>query len=115
MFVDVLGFRVRGEDEAYPAYFLTNGSTTITLWRAEDPAGAVAFDRRRNVGLHHLALAVESFEHLDRLHEQLRGHEGVVIEFSPEPAYGGPARHMMFREPSGNRIELIHRPAASAP
>lgn len=114
LFVDVLGFRVRGEDPSYPAYFLTNDATTITLWQAEDPARAVPFDRRRNVGLHHLALAVASREHLDALHQRLRDHEHVVIEFAPELAYGGPAVHMMFREPSGNRIELIHRPAVSA-
>lgn len=111
LFVDVLGFRVRGRDESYPAYFLTNGETTITLWRATDPASAVPFDRHRNVGLHHLALAVASFDDLDALHERLRGVDGVVIEFPPELAYGGPAKHMMFREPSGNRIELVHRPS----
>ena len=111
LFVDVLGFRVRGQDEQYPAYFLTNDATTITLWRARDPANAVPFDRHANVGLHHLALAVASFEDLDALHARLAGYEGVVVEFAPEPAYGGPAKHMMFREPSGNRIELVHRPS----
>ncbi|MCX4242541.1 VOC family protein [Paraliomyxa miuraensis] len=112
LFVDVLGFRVRGQDESYPAYFLTNGHTTVTLWRAEDPEHATPFDRRRNVGLHHLALTVDGFETLDALHERLSTHPGVVVEFGPELAYGGPAKHMMFYEPSGNRIELVHRPAS---
>lgn len=111
LFVDVLGFSVRGQDESYPAYFLTNGSTTVTLWRAEDPSRATPFDRRNNVGLHHLALAVDSFESLERLHDQLASHPGITIEFAPELAYGGPAEHMMFYEPSGNRIELVHRPS----
>ncbi len=110
LFVDVLGFRVRGADESYPAHFLTNGSTTITLWRAEDPKQATPFDRRANVGLHHLALAVDSFESLAALHDRLAQYPGVVIEFAPELAYGGPSKHMMFYEPSGNRIELVHRP-----
>ncbi len=110
MFVELFGFRVRGEDKKYPAYFLTNDLTTITLWRAKDPANAVKFNRRDNVGLHHLALGAASFAALDALHERLRNYPGVVIEFAPELAYGGPAKHMMFREPSGNRIELVHRP-----
>lgn len=110
LFVNVLGFAVRGKDDSYPAYFLGNGAAAVTLWRAEDPAAATAFNRRRNVGLHHLALSVASFEQLDALHQALVEHPGVTIEFAPELAYGGPSKHMMFREPSGNRIELVHRP-----
>lgn len=110
LFVQVLGFHVRNQDKDYPAYFLTNGATTITLWRAEDPSTAIAFDRRKNVGLHHVALRVPSFEVLEAVYERLRVYPGVTIEFAPELAYGGPARHMIFREPSGNRIELVHRP-----
>lgn len=111
LFVDGLGFAVRGQDTSYPAYFLTNGQTTVTLWRTTDPDNATPFDRRLNVGLHHLALAVDSFETLDALHARLATFPGVVIEFPPELAYGGPAKHMMFYEPSGNRIELVHRPS----
>lgn len=32
-------------------------------------------------------------------------HVGLTVALS-----GGPARHMMIREPSGNRLEFIHRP-----
>ncbi|WP_428267387.1 VOC family protein [Haliangium sp.] len=109
-FVDGLGFRVKNHDPDYPAYFLTNGHTTITLWRAENPDSATRFDRRANVGLHHLAIRVSSFEALDTLYERLRAYPGVTIEFAPELAYGGPAKHMMLYEPSGNRVELVHRP-----
>lgn len=107
-FLEVLGFRVRGGDPSYPAWFLTNGSTTVTLWQAD--AGAVPFDRRKNVGLHHLALSVDSFEALDALHRRIADWPGTTVDFAPELAYGGPAKHMMFREPGGNRVELIHRP-----
>ncbi len=110
LFVDVFDFRVRGEDPEYPAVFLTNDVVTITLWQASDPANAVAFDRKNNVGLHHLALKVSSFDALDALYAELQTIEGVTIAFAPELSYGGPAKHMMFTEPSGNRIELIHRP-----
>lgn len=109
-FVDILGFKIKKHDPEYPAYFLNNGYTTVTLWRVEDPETAILFDRRKNVGLHHLAFAVSSFEILDALHERLASYEGVEIEFTPELSSGGPAKHMMLREPSGNRIELVHRP-----
>jgi len=110
-FVDQLGFREGGYDEDYPAFFLGNGKVGITLWQIPDPENAVAFDRRKNVGLHHLALNVASFEELDALHLKLQGLDNVKIEFAPELLGNGPSKHMMIYEPSGNRIEFIHRPA----
>ena len=110
-FTEVLGYQVVGGDDKYPAKFLTNGKAFITLWRATDPDKAVAFDRKNNVGLHHMALSVSSFEALDALYEKARKFPGVKVEFAPELAYGGPDKHMMIREPSGNRLEFVHRPS----
>lgn len=109
-FVDNLGFSVRGRDQSYPAVFLGNGEISITLWQVQDDKMAVAFDRKNNVGLHHIALNINSFKALDELHKTLTTQENVTIEFAPELSYGGPAKHMMVYEPSGNRIEFIHRP-----
>ncbi len=108
-FVDALGFKIGGRDKSYPAVFMNNGEMGITLWQTDE--GHVAFDRKKNVGLHHLAIKVPSFEALDSLYQAVKEVPGVVIEFSPELAYGGPAKHMMIREPSGNRLELVHRPS----
>lgn len=112
-FIDTLGFELLRRDDEYPATFLGNGATVITLWRATDPKTAVPFNRKTNVGLHHLAFRVDSFEALDLMYERIRKADGVTIEFAPEPLQGGPTKHMMFREPSGNRLELIHRPPNS--
>lgn len=109
-FTQVLGFELLGRDEEYPSVAVANDEILVTLWRAENPDTAVRFDRRKNVGLHHLAFNVGSFEELDALHVVLSNTPGVVIEFSPEPLSGGPTRHMMIREPSGNRLEFIHTP-----
>ena len=109
-FTDVLGWQLDGTDPDYPAAFLTDGELFLTLWQVADPATAVAFDRRNNVGLHHLALTLPSNEALDALHETLKMVPGVIIEFAPELAYGGPSRHMMIREPSGNRLEFAYNP-----
>ena len=109
-FTDVLGFKVLGNDPSYPAYFLSNKKITITLWRVKNDKKRVEFNRAKNVGLHHLALSVESIEKLSVLYKHLKMQNNITIEFAPENLGKGPTQHMMIREPSGNRIEFIARP-----
>lgn len=114
-FTKSLGFSVVGRDREYPAVFLSNGKVLITLWRNADPDQAIEFDRKRNVGLHHLAFEVKSFPALDALHDRFNRTAGVRIEFAPEPLSGTNAKHMIIREPSGNRLEFIHQPPDAEP
>ena len=83
----------------------------ITLWQAEDPQAAVPFDRKRVIGLHHLALTVENEVSLKDLHRRLQGRDDVEIEFAPELLGNGPTQHMMSLIPGGIRVEFI-APAA---
>lgn len=106
-FVNTLGFRQVGEVPDYPAVFLSDGTTLITLWRAGDPANAVRFDRKANIGLHHFAMRVDGAAALATLYAQLQATSGVEIEFAPEPLGGGPTRHMMCTIPGGIRVEFI--------
>lgn len=106
-FTETLGFNQVGERPEYPAIFVSDGTLMITLWQAADPSSAVSFDRKNVIGLHHLALNVESQEALTALHETLQGTDGVEIEFAPELLGGGPVRHMMTTIPGGVRIEFI--------
>lgn len=106
-FIDTLGFRQVGDVPDYPAVFLSDGTTLITLWRAGDPGRAVPFDRKANIGLHHFAMRVEGADALDTLYATLKTTPGVAIEFAPEPLGGGPARHMMCSIPGGIRTEFI--------
>lgn len=106
-FQDVLGFEQLGEVPDYPATFLTDGGTMITLWQAEDPAEAVPFDRRKNIGLHHLALSVGSEDELAALARDLGTHDNIDIEFGPEDLGQTGIRHMMCRIPGNIRLELI--------
>ena len=107
-FVDTLGFSQVGEVPDYPAVFLTDGGTMITLWQAADPAAAVPFDRKNVIGLHHLALKVDDSAALDNAYARLQGcGDEVKVEFAPEPLGGGPTRHMMCTIPGGIRMELI--------
>jgi len=106
-FVDTLGYDVAGEVPDYPAVFLSDGSTMITLWQAVDPANAVPFDRKNVIGLHHLALTVENDTVLEGLHQRLQNTNDVDIEFAPESLGGGPTKHMMCNIPGGIRVEFI--------
>ena len=106
-FSDALGFEQVGEVPDYPAVFLSDGTVMLTLWQLEDPARALPFDRKRVIGLHHLALTVPDAVALDALHERLEAEPEVEIEFAPESLGGGPTRHMMCAIPGGVRVEFI--------
>jgi catechol 2,3-dioxygenase-like lactoylglutathione lyase family enzyme len=103
-FIEALGFEQVGEKADYPAVFLSDGVVMITLWQAEDPASAIPFNRRRGIGLHHLAFTVAD---LGAVHTLLAARADVEIEFAPEPLGNGPTRHMMCAIPGGIRVEFI--------
>jgi len=106
-FCDRLGWQVVGGNPDYPAVFVSDGTTRITLWRIAQPAEAVAFDRRRNIGLHHLALAVADDAALEQVYERVRQDPGVAIEFPPVAVRpGSPTRHFICAMPGGVRIEF---------
>jgi len=106
-FTETLGFDTVAEKPDYPAVFVSDGTTMITLWRAADPATATPFDRRANIGLHHLAIRVADQGTLDALGEELAEHSDVSVEFAPEALGTSGARHMMAAIPGGIRLELI--------
>jgi catechol 2,3-dioxygenase-like lactoylglutathione lyase family enzyme len=106
-FVETLGFYQVGEKPDYPAVFVSDGATMITLWQVTDPANAIPFDRKNNIGLHHIALRVANAGVLDDLYHRLDTTHGVDIEFAPERLGGGPAKHMMCFIPGGIRMEFI--------
>ena len=109
-FCDCLGWRIVGERTDYPAVFVSDGHGVLTLWQVQSPGDAIPFDRRANVGLHHLALAVIDQASLDTLYKRVSSWPGVVVEFGPEPSGAGPKIHFMVREPSGVRIEFAFDP-----
>lgn len=106
-FTRTLGFKTVGEKPDYPAAFVSDGVTMITLWQASDPLRAVPFDRKNVIGLHHVALKVADSSALEALHDTLRETDGVRIEFAPEPLGGGSTRHLMCAIPGGIRMEFI--------
>lgn len=108
-FVDCLGWREVGGRLNYPSAFVSDGTTTLTLWQqvGEEPTG---FDRHNNVGLHHLALKVATELNLKKLFKAVKKWPGVTIEFAPEYSGKGPKVHTMIVEPGGNRLEFSFDP-----
>ncbi len=106
-FCDLLGWDVVGGRPDYPAVFISDGRTRLTLWRVADPASAIAFDRRANIGLHHLALAVTDPAALAKVFERVSQDPGVTIEFPPEQVSpGSKTQHFICAMPGGLRIEF---------
>lgn len=106
-FVDVLHFDLVGERAEYPAAFVSDGKTLLSLWQSDDKSVAVPFDRRRNIGLHHVALEILSADALSSLYKRLLTEDGVSFEFGPEPLGNTRACHMICRIPGGPRVEFI--------
>ncbi|MCP1674838.1 catechol 2,3-dioxygenase-like lactoylglutathione lyase family enzyme [Natronocella acetinitrilica] len=107
-FIDCLGWSLVREVPEYPAKFVSNGEAFFTLWQTN--ADSASFDRKSNVGLHHVAIKVASEQDLQEIFDTVSGHSGVTVEFAPELLRGGPAKHCIVYEPSGIRIEFIWAP-----
>jgi len=104
-FTSLLGWSEVRRNEEYPAIFVSDGKIMVTLWATkENPP--IEFNRKSNVGLHHVAFLVETENDLSNLHKKLADN-GIRIEFPPELLRQGPAKHMMCYEPSGIRVEFI--------
>ncbi len=106
-FCDALGYEAVGSVPEYPAHFVSDGSTLITLWQVSDPEKATAFDRKKNIGLHHLAIGVADEAALARLFETVSAWPDAEIEFEPCPiGEGSTVRHFMCAIPGGARVEF---------
>lgn len=103
-FIKHLGWTLVKKRDDYPAIFIRNNYLMITLWKvkSENP---VKFDRKINVGLHHLAFELDSEIKLNQLYKKLK-HNNIEIEIAPTIVGFGPAKHFFCIEPSGIRIEF---------
>jgi catechol 2,3-dioxygenase-like lactoylglutathione lyase family enzyme len=105
-FTQLLGWKESGRDPSYPRCAVSDGTCRLTLWQVDRSLDVNPFDRRRNIGLHHLAIKLDSVESLTATYEKLKSN-GITIEFSPEFLGDGPRKHFMCTEPGGLRIEFI--------
>src|SRR4051794_33533781 len=108
-YVDLLGFAIEWEPDADNVY-LSSGIDNLALHRAPQSADGAA--SAGHSPLDHLGLIVRSADDVDRWAAFLESR-GIVIDARPRTHRDG-ARSCYFRDPDGNRIQIIHHPPISA-
>jgi len=103
-YVDLLGFAVEWEPDADNLY-LSSGIDNLALHRATGLVGA------EGGVLDHLGLIVRSPDEVDQWAAFLEA-KGVTLDAKPRTHRDG-ARSCYFRDPEGNRIQIIHHPPIS--
>lgn len=112
-FIQALGHKLLGEIPDYPAAFVTDDTTMITLWGLLDPESAPQFDRRRYPGLHHAAFAVAT-DDLVALFDRLAVWPGVSVDVTPRPNLADEdASHFIIFIPGGPRVEFYCTPGVA--
>jgi catechol 2,3-dioxygenase-like lactoylglutathione lyase family enzyme len=98
---------IASSDGQPPAFFLRlRGGLLLEIYPAE--ASSDQTGRNGLAGWRHLALRVDSIEKVrDQLHEA-----GVDLDAAIKPAGGG-GRVLFLRDPEGNLMHLVERPAGS--
>jgi glyoxylase I family protein len=104
-----LGMKVvfhNGEKPASVLVGFDGEGTTIELMPVQDAGPHPAESPRYQPGLRHLALEVSDF---DQAYAGLR-KLGVNFLFEPIPSIGG-GKIVSFRDPEGNELQIVQRPA----
>ena len=84
-FTDLLGWQEVKRDDNYPVIFISDGTVMLSLWATAQSVTEQtvnAFNKDTNIGLHHLALQVDSKDALHEIYRRLLDH-AVHIEFAP--------------------------------
>ena len=110
-YVDLLGFAVEWEPDPDNIY-LSSGIDNLALHR-ETGAGASS-SRAGGAGqtLDHLGLIVREADEVDRWAAFLESR-GVTLDARPRTHRDG-ARSCYFRDPDGNKVQVIHHPPISS-
>ena len=106
-YVEVLGFRVEWKPDPDNVY-LTSGVDNLALHRA---AGGQAPAAGTIGALDHLGVIVAAAADVDAWAAYLEAH-GVALDMRPKTHRDG-ARSCYFRDPDGNRVQIIHHPPIS--
>jgi len=107
-YVDLLGFAVEWEPDPDNVY-LSSGSDNLALHRSTSVAARR--DAPSESPLDHLGLIVRHAADVDRWAAFLESR-GVTIDARPRTHRDG-ARSCYFRDPDGNRVQIIHHPPIS--
>jgi catechol-2,3-dioxygenase len=102
---DVLGLTVTEHDPAHGGTFMTLGENfhTFDVMQVPDPATAKA-PVAGQVGLWHVAFAVERYEDLKSAYATLIEHNVSIAECTDHVSQ----RSIYFYDPDGNRLEIYY-------
>ena len=103
-YVDLLGFQVEWEPDPQNVY-LTSGRDNLALHQVE---GSAAAADQSPGALDHLGLIVATADLVDAWAAFLELN-GVTLDMRPKTHRDG-ARSCYFRDPDGNRVQIIHHP-----
>lgn len=108
-FVECLGWKEVGGKPEYPSKFISDDNSVLTIWqvKSDTPTG---FDRKTNIGLHHVAFKIATEAELNDAFEKIKNWPDVAVECSPEFSGAGPKVHFFINEPGGNRLEFAYDP-----
>ena len=107
-YVDVLGFSVEWAPDPNNVY-LSSGVDNLALHRSLE--GGQPRSETMSGALDHLGIIVRTPEAVDQWAAFLES-QGVVLDQAPRTHRDG-ARSCYFRDPDGNRIQIIHHPPIS--
>jgi catechol 2,3-dioxygenase-like lactoylglutathione lyase family enzyme len=109
-YVELLGFAVEWEPDADNVY-LSSGLDNLALHRSATVAPRPSAAEPATGALDHLGLIVRKPEDVDGWAAFLEGH-GIALDARPRTHRDG-ARSCYFRDPDGNKIQIIHHPPIS--
>jgi catechol 2,3-dioxygenase-like lactoylglutathione lyase family enzyme len=109
-YVDLLGFAVEWEPDPDNVY-LSSGVDNLALHRSDAAPDPALADFGGGSPLDHLGLIVRAPDDVDRWAAFLESR-GVTIDAKPKTHRDG-ARSCYFRDPDGNRVQIIHHPPIS--
>jgi catechol 2,3-dioxygenase-like lactoylglutathione lyase family enzyme len=105
-YCDLLGFTVEWEPDPDNVY-LTSGIDNLALHRSTQPAAPLTGQT-----LDHLGFIVRDMDDVDRWAGFLEAN-GVTLDAKPRTHRDG-ARSCYFRDPDGNKVQIIFHPPISA-
>jgi catechol 2,3-dioxygenase-like lactoylglutathione lyase family enzyme len=108
-YVDMLGFHIEWEPDLDNVY-LSSGADNLALHRSAGTTPGLSTEATDSV-LDHLGLIVRTPDDVDRWAAFLAGC-GIAIDATPRTHRDG-SRSCYFRDPDGNRIQVIHHPPIS--
>jgi len=108
-FTQCLGWKEVGGKPDYPSKFISDGTSVLTLWQVQNEAPSL-FNRKVNLGLHHVAFKIPTEAELNALFEKVKSWPGVAVETEPEFSGAGPKVHFFIAEPGGLRLEFAYDP-----